>query len=150
MRNLAQPPNLLQTNDELREHLVGRLKSGIWWLFITASQSVTAGCLLEIERRFYGGSANADFELAIIPSRLGRPVTAVACARKHRMPARKLACVLTQFMKPEALDTARSALASGRDVLIFGDEGPASNRALQMAFLDFISPGAALRAAMRN
>jgi hypothetical protein len=35
-------------------------------------------------------------------------------------------------------------------VLVFGDESPTSDRALMMAFLDFIQPGAALRAAMQN
>jgi hypothetical protein len=136
--------------NDLRDYLAGRLKSGAWWVFVAASPVVTAGPLLHIERRFYGGSANADFELALVPWRLGVPMTVIACGHKRRLPVRELIPTLTRFMKPETLETVRSALAAGGDVLVFGDESPTSDRALMMAFLDFIQPGAALRAAMQN
>jgi hypothetical protein len=57
----AQPPRILNA-DELREHLAARFLSGAWWLLVAASP---VGSLFEeIERRFYAGSANEDFELA--------------------------------------------------------------------------------------
>jgi len=34
--------------------------------------------------------------------------------------------------------------------MVFGDESPTSGRALMMAFLDFMQPGAARIVAMRN
>jgi hypothetical protein len=137
-------------SDDLREHLTERLASGAWWTFVAASPSVTAGCLLEIEKRFYSGSSADDFELAIVPWRLGRPMTAIACAYKRRLPVRKPMRTLAQFMKPEALEVARGALAAGRDVLLLGDSGPTASRALWMALLEFLQPGAALRATLRN
>jgi hypothetical protein len=136
--------------NDLRDHLVGRLKSGAWWTFVAASPSITAGCLLEIEKRFYSGSSADDFELALVPWRLGVPMTVIACGHKRRLPVRELSPTLTQFMKPETLEPVRSALAAGGDVLVFGDESPTSDQALMMAFMEFLEPGAALRVAMRN
>jgi hypothetical protein len=154
MRNLDQNPKRPQSivvcgGDDLREHLAGRLKSGAWWLLVAANSPITADCFLEIEQRFYRGSANADFELAIFPWRLG-PMVAVACARKRRLSAHKLLRVLAQFMKPASLDAARSGLAAGCDVLICEDAGPTKGQALMIAFAEFLQPGAALQVAMQN
>lgn len=137
-------------SNSLREHLTGRLASGTWWLFVATSPAVTAGCLLDIEKRFYGGSGADDFELAIVPWQIGRPMVAIACARKRRLPARKLLRTIAQFMKPEAVEVARSALAAGRDLLLLDDDGPTAGRALMMAVLEFLQRGAALQAAIRN
>jgi hypothetical protein len=150
---LAAPVGpMMLANDDLRDHLAARLISRDWWIFISASASATAGCLFEIERRFYGGSANADFELAIVPWRLGRPMAVIACGHKRRLPIRELIPTLARFMKPEMLETTRIAAvaAEKREVLILDDARPMSSRALLMAFLEFLQLGAALRAAMRN
>jgi hypothetical protein len=148
--NSRRAQSALYGDNELRAHLTDRLASGAWWLFVAASPLVTAGCLLEIEKRFYSNSGADDFELAIVPWRLGRPMTAIACARKRRLPARKLLRTLARFMKPEALEVARGGLAAGRDLLVLDDDGPTNGRALMMAVLELFQRGAALQAAMRN
>jgi hypothetical protein len=110
------------------KHLIGRFTSGAWWLLV-ATSSQAAVLLEEIERRFYAGSANGDFELAIIPSQLGCPMAIVVSACKRRLPARRLLCILARFMRPEEVAVARGGLAAWRDVLVLDAEGPTNGRA---------------------
>jgi hypothetical protein len=62
------------------------------------------------------------------------------CARKRRMPARKLLHMLARIMRPEEIEVARNSLAAGGDVLFLDDDGPPNVWALMMTFWDFIQP----------
>lgn len=53
-------------------------------------------------------------------------------------------------MRPEEVEVARGGLAAWGDVLVLDADGPTNGRALMMAFLEFLQPGAALRPAMQN
>jgi hypothetical protein len=97
-----------------------------------STSSQAAVLLEEIERRFCAGSANGDFELAIIPSQLGCPMAIVVSACKRRLPARRLLCILARFMRPEEVEGARGGLAAWGDVLVLDADGPTNGRALMM------------------
>jgi hypothetical protein len=134
----------IMDDDDLREHLTARLGSGAWWIFVAANPSAAADCLLEIEKRFYSGSHANDFELAIIPWRLGPPIVVIACARKRRMSSRKLLCILAEFMRPEALSVTCDALVAGSALLLLDGDSPTDSHALMMALLEFFQRGLAL------
>ena len=48
-------------------------------------------------------------------------------------------------MRPEEVEVARGGLAAWGDVLVLDADGPTNGRALMMAFLEFLQPGAAAR-----
>jgi hypothetical protein len=137
-------------DDAMRQHLAGRVSSNEWWTLITATPSIANGPLLEIARSLYDLSAPGDFEVAAVPWRLGRPITAVVCAHKRRLPPTELLHILARFIDLSA-SACRAIGTGGDDVLLLDDDAsPASRTALWAAFWDFLIPGAALRVALRN
>ena len=72
----------------------------------------------------------------------------VAC--KRRLPARRLLCILARFIEARGGRSRPRWLAAWGDVLVLDADGPTNGRALMMAFLEFLQPGAALRPAMQN
>jgi len=134
---------------DFRQRLSAQIASRDWWIFICAS-AASGRFLIDIEERYYSGSANVDFELTILPSGLLRPsVVVIVAARKHWMPAHRLIRTLARFTTPDALEAVRADIGQ-RDVIQLDDASPADAQALALRFLDLLEPGAAAAAAMRN
>jgi len=71
-------------------HIHRRLASRAWWLIVACERQGIAFCS-HIERTYYSGSANKDFELVVMPAmREGFGFVGLFLARKTRMSADRL------------------------------------------------------------
>jgi hypothetical protein len=108
----------LMTEGDARQRVQGMIVSRDWWVIPWLSEE--AGELsLEIEREYYRGEANADFVLITGP-------VVMSFARKHRMPARALAALMTRLCSHYILTVKQwSEILKTQDVLItIPDDGP--------------------------
>ena len=104
------------TEDEVRSLLWQHLNSRRYWAIPWVSERSGAFCE-ELERRFYHGTASADFSLVLCPSNAG--VFAVALAHKRRLAPSRLARVMRAYRL--AVDRKR---LTERDILLVANQGP--------------------------
>jgi hypothetical protein len=72
------------------DHIRARLASHDWWLFCTCDPDGTA-FLSHLERTYYPGEANRDFELLVMPALAeGFGIIGLFLAKKSRLPADRL------------------------------------------------------------
>jgi len=77
-----------------------RLASRDWWLIVACERQGIAFCS-HIERTFYSGKANKDFELVVMPAlHEGFGVVGLFLAKKNRMPAERLQREITEWVGP--------------------------------------------------
>jgi hypothetical protein len=143
-RSAELPPPLLSSSEESIAFLRQRLKSRGWWCFITVDPSGTAA-VAKIEKNFFSGEANRDFELLIFPlSLLMRPVggegllgwMSVFLAKKSRLSPSQLA----RHFDEEGMSHEAEALTGGRrDVIALSVDPERVVRAL-LLLNDMIGP----------
>lgn len=107
---------------QIKQLLKDRLRSREWWLFIAPDMRGNE-LMAIIEKRFYSGDANADFELIMqMHQELG--LYAIVLAKKSHLPKAKLAKLIGVTVEELA----------ERDVIC-----PRESQAEQTAIIKFIS-----------
>jgi len=129
----------LMSQDDVRDFVRQRIEARSHWIFVHGLGEAM-GFLSDIEDRYYAGKANADFEVILSPVSFS-----ITLAHKRRMPARKLLRILKRHADSPSAAAAREKLGDC-DILFIGK----NPTALQYLFLEFIEPGSAWAAAMRN
>jgi len=86
----AAPSGALLTGRTAATHVNRRLDSRDWWLLVTC-EPLGAGFLAHLERTYYAGQANKDFEVILLPAlHEGFGLVGLWLAKKSRMPADRL------------------------------------------------------------
>ena len=106
----------LLTNDEARAEARRKLGSRSWWILPWVGER-SADLSIAIERRFYDGEANADFEVLIGGLPNWRLPCTVAFAHKRRMTAAQLAALCGEAGLPLEVAALERALAT-QDVVL--------------------------------
>lgn len=116
------------TTEELGRHIWRYLDSREWWAIPWVSEQSVWLCQ-QIEARHYPGAANADFVLMTCPPESG--ATAIAFARKERMPA---AALLQVMHSREASELTPDDLKD-RDVILATDSGNPEAESITIALV---------------
>jgi hypothetical protein len=110
-------------------HINGRLASGSWWLFVTYEPRGNA-FLAHLERTYYWGPANSDFELLMLPA-IGEGIGMIILwlAKKTRLPPEQLQKEFATSVGPISVRELRK-----RDILL-----PNPDEAKATALAEFVS-----------
>lgn len=101
-----------------------RLTSRRWWCFIIVN-NVGLPFVDSVERRYYSGKANRDFEMMVFPFVAGVGVVGIGLAKKRRLSVRQLGKHMDAAgMVREAETLARH----GNDVIVLTHSGEAFQR----------------------
>jgi len=123
----------LLTGRSAAAHINRRLDSRDWWLLVTCERHGTA-FLAHLERTYYAGQANKDFEMILLPAlHEGFGVVCLFMAKKGRMPADRLCQEITDNVGPISVQELRTL-----DVLFPHPDG-ATAAALARFVVDFLA-----------
>ena len=116
----------LLDEEGIREKLRQRINSRDWWVIFPMTR---IDVLEDIERSFYSGKANVDFEILMGPN---LPGFAIALAKKSHMSVGMLA---------GKLGVRDESQFRGRDIIQFGEEGERETGIRQvLAFVKWLGP----------
>lgn len=82
-----------------RTRIIKKIDSRDWWVVVSCTPEA-AGLLAGIENRYYTGTKNKDFHIAILPPMLLdplQPIIGVAMAKKEHMNPQQLAGMLCEM-----------------------------------------------------
>jgi hypothetical protein len=101
------------TGQDAAAHIRRRLASRDWWLLVTCERRGT-DFLAHLERTFYAGPANKDFEVVLLPAlHEGFGLVGLFLARKCRLPVDRLQREMTARIGPITVKELRV-----KDVLV--------------------------------
>jgi hypothetical protein len=90
MSSCKPPGGTPLVGEDAAAHLSRRLDSREWWLIVTC-EACGISFASHLERTFYAGAANRDFELLMLPAlQEGFGMVGIFLARKARLPAERL------------------------------------------------------------
>jgi hypothetical protein len=112
----------LLTGRDAAAHILRRLASREWWLFVTCEGHGNR-FLGHLEQSYYAGPANKDFEVVLLPAiHEGLGLVGLFLARKSRLPADQLQREFASRVGPITVEElqARDVLVPHPDVRVAG------------------------------